>query len=234
VLGTKEYREAADLFRRVLSADPEDLAARIGLAAVYREEGILDEAIWQMLRAFELAPGNGEVRQQLRALFERRDGRAPGRLKLNSAALARVYMRDGWYERAVDELRVQIESEPDRVDLRVALAEALWRAGRRQEAVETSEEILVELPFCLKANLFLGQFYAETGDSDAAWDRLQIAQALDPENRVATDLFGEASYLPPQNVTVRLPHEEPTTEEFPTGDDEDLPQWLRSLSVEQD
>ncbi|MCZ7569514.1 MAG: tetratricopeptide repeat protein [Ardenticatenaceae bacterium] len=227
-----EYREAADLFRRVLSADPEDLEARTGLALIYREEGILDEAIWQMLRAFELAPGNGDVRQTLRRLFEQRDGRAPGRLKLNSAALARVYMRDGWYERAIDELRTQIDAESDRVDLRVALAESLWYAGRRQEAVETAHEILNELPYCLKANLILGQFYAQESDIDPAWDRLQVAQALDPENQIAQQLFGAASYLPHHRATVRPAGEAQGV--FETAEDEELPQWLRSLSLDEE
>lgn len=227
-----EYREAADLFRRVLSADPEDLAARTGLALVYSEEGILDEAIWQMMRAFELAPGNGEVRQNLRHLFEQRDGRAPGRLKLNSAALARVYLRDGWYERAIDELSAQLDSESDRVDLRVALAESLWRAGRRREAVETAHEILDELPFCLKANLILGQFYAEESNIDSAWDHLQVAQALDPENQVAQQLFGSASYLPPHQTMIRPPDK--TAGAFQLAGDEDLPQWLRALSLAQE
>lgn len=227
-----EYREAADLFRRVLSADPEDLLARTGLAHIYREEGILDEAIWQMMRAFELAPGSGEVRQNLRRLFEQRDGRAPGRLKLNSAALARVYMRDGWYQRAIDELRTGLETEPDRVDLRVALAESLWRAGGRQEAVETAHEILTELPYCLKANLILGQFYAEESNIDPAWDRLQVAQALDPENEVAQQIFGGSSYLPPHRATIRPPGE--TRGAFETAEEEDLPQWLRSLSLDEE
>src|SRR5689334_20016866 len=56
-----DLREAADLFRRVLSADPENFMAHAGLSMIYTEEGILDEALWQMMRAFELAPANGEI-----------------------------------------------------------------------------------------------------------------------------------------------------------------------------
>ncbi|HYN89304.1 MAG TPA: tetratricopeptide repeat protein, partial [Ardenticatenaceae bacterium] len=226
-----DYHEAGDLFRRVLSADPEDFIARAGLALVYRQEGALDEAIWQMLRAYELVPGNAEVREHLRQLFEERDDRAPGRFKLNSAGLARIYMRDGWYERAADELRAQLDAEPDRVDLRVALVECLWRAGQRGEAAETAAEVLQELPYCLKANLLLGQALAEEGDSELAWQYLHVAQALDPENAVAQRLFGMASYLPRYNATiVPLNNREGPA----SGGEEEFPDWLYRISLDDE
>ena len=40
-----EVGYAADLFKRVLSADPEDLESRVGLGIIYTEEQALEEAL---------------------------------------------------------------------------------------------------------------------------------------------------------------------------------------------
>lgn len=221
-------KDAIEIFHRVLSVDPESFPAHAGMATAYAEEGESGEAIWYMLRAFEREPRMKEVRQQLRYFYEMRDGHAPGRLHLNRAALARMYMREGLYDRAVDELREEIQAEADRVDLLVALAEAEWFANRRQEAVQTAQKILLELPYSLKANLLLTQFYAEEGDYASADHFARIPHQLDPENDVAVALFGETSYLRPLRVPFGTHEEEPSA---PRTDEQRLPEWLADLSL---
>ncbi|MGH2541408.1 MAG: tetratricopeptide repeat protein [Ardenticatenaceae bacterium] len=194
--------DAIQLFGRVLSIDPEDFAAHTDLATLYGEEADFDRALWHMARAFEMNPGVREVREELRHLYQLRDGRAPGRLPLTHAAPARYDMREGRYDRAIEELHAALEGEPDRADLLVALAEAQWRAGMRQEAVRTADVVLAELPHCLKCNLIVGEFYAQEGDSQSADRYLSIAQRLDPENEVAAQLFGSEGSLQPRTVPV--------------------------------
>jgi tetratricopeptide (TPR) repeat protein len=218
--------EAVEIFQRVLSADPEDFVAHAGLAAAYAEQNSLDEAIWHMLRAFEVRPGMREVREQLRYLYELRDGYAPGRLQLNRAALARVYMGNGWYNRAVVELKAELEREGERLDLRSALAVALWGAGQRKEAVRVAADLLEALPFCLKANLILGEFYARSGDLTMADRYLATANQLDPENELASHLFGSTSYLRPRRVSITRLDEEAAGMAV-----EALPEWLEDLSL---
>jgi len=70
-LKRRMHSEAEDFFNRVLSADPEDFIAYVGLSII-SEEKDLDEAIWRMERAFELAPDNAEARKELRRLYARR------------------------------------------------------------------------------------------------------------------------------------------------------------------
>ena len=71
-LGLAEYEEAAKLFRRALGVDPEDPVPYAGLGIIFEERGLLEEAIWQLERAFELAPGRDELRRELGRLYERR------------------------------------------------------------------------------------------------------------------------------------------------------------------
>jgi len=228
------YREAADMFRRVLSSDPENFPARARLGELFAEEESLDEALWQTERAFELNPGDADVRNRLRELHTKRHGTQPDRLKLNGVALGRLYARGGWHDLAIQEFLSLLDKDPARVDVRIALAEALWIAGRRQEAAIISEELLAELPNCLKANLILGQIWTESG-LDEGWDRLQLAQDLDPENRVAQQMFGPESPLPLQEATIPPVGTAPPVvmEEVPETEPERLPAWLQSLSEEE-
>src|SRR3990172_6016470 len=90
-LEKEDDRAAIDLFQRVLSADPEDFVARVGLSIVYDRQGQLDPAVWQMERGFELMPSNDVIQTELRRLYGRRDGAEPQHISLTRGALARMY-----------------------------------------------------------------------------------------------------------------------------------------------
>jgi tetratricopeptide (TPR) repeat protein len=246
-----DYVEAANLFKRVLSVDLEDVIAYVGLGIIYDEQGALEEAIWQLERAFELTPGNAEIRRELQRLYQERDGTAPPRLRLTPAALGRLYLKEELYERAIDEFRGVLEEDPDRPDIQVALAQALWWSDQRREAAEVCKDILDKLPNCLKANLILGEILLNSDREEEGQTLLRKAQALDPENIVAQELFREQSPLPLHAVSVRRleeeeleaeakeispapPEEEAEPEEAPPPTDEAeleeaMPDWLRKL-----
>jgi len=208
-LEKNEFQEAKDIFQRVLSADPENLTARVGLSVVYKEDGLLDEAIWQLERAFELAPGNSQIWEELSQLYQQKGIRKGPRLKLNSVALGRIYAQGGLFHQAISEFRASLERDPRRVDVQVALAEALWHNEQRLEAAEVCRNILEKLPHCLKANLILGEILLRGGNEEEGEALLQRAKELDPENRLAQELFGTRSPLPLEEVKVpRLGEEE--------------------------
>jgi len=187
---------AVNLFLRVLSADPERLEPYVGLAEVYERRREYDEALWYLERAFELAPGDGSVREALVRVREAVTGAAVERLELTQGALARLYLRGRFFAKAAQELRALLEQDPDRVDLRVALAEALWRNRERARAESVCQALLVDLPNCLKANLLLGYMWLRTPKEDEGRALLARAQALDPDNEMAQRLFGRRSPLP--------------------------------------
>jgi tetratricopeptide (TPR) repeat protein len=254
-----DYVEAASLFKRVLGADMEDMVVRVGLGIVFDEQGALDEAIWQLERAFELSPGNAEIRMELQRLYGDRDGSPPAKLKLTPAALGRLYLREELYQRAIDEFRDVLEEDPERPDVEIALAQALWWSAQRQEAAEVCEAILEKYPHSLKANLILGEILL-SGDREAeAKSLLDVAEALDPENLVAQALFRDKSPLAPKAVAVAVLDQTKLAEEMseveavaPEGSgrapresyqppaptqqplDEAMPDWLRKLREEEE
>ncbi len=196
-----ELDAAQDLFRRVLSADPENAVAYIGLASIFEERQLTDEAVWHMERAFELSPAHPEIHKELLRLQTVNSRKARARLKLTPGALARLYAYQGLLAQATQELRAIVAGDPTRLDTRTALAEMLWRTGRIHEAAQVAQDLLGPLPYCLKANLILGTAWKESGlpESEAY---LQRAQQLDPSNHVAANLLGARSPLLPSEPTV--------------------------------
>ena len=214
-LAIGEHAEAANLFRRVLGADPENAIAYAGLGVIYEERGLLEEATWQMERAFELTPYNAGVRATLSGLYAQLDVTPRRRLKLTRAALARCYARGRLYPKAIGELREIVQDEPDRVDLRVSLAEALWHDEQYEAADAVCQGILNLASNCLKANLILGEIcLRDKKREDQGRAHLERAQRLDPENRVAQQVFGDRSPLPPRIVPL-IPRKELKEEPLP-------------------
>jgi tetratricopeptide (TPR) repeat protein len=194
------------MFRRVLSADPEEPVAYAGLGAIYEERGLVEEAIWQMERAMELSPRNAEIRRALRNLYEKRGGLHSRRVKMTRGALARGYMRGHLYPKAIGEIRDIVQAHPHRLDLRVALAQALWHDRREQDAAAVCQGILDDLPNCLKACLMLGQVWLNSDKDERARSLLQVCQTLDPDNEVAQNLLGPRSPLPLR--VARIPYQQ--------------------------
>jgi tetratricopeptide (TPR) repeat protein len=224
VLEKGDLEAAGDLFSRVLSMDPEGFVARVGMSIANDKEDSLDQAIWHMERAFELAPDNRAIAGELRRLYKQRDGREPDQVPLSRGALARLHARGNLYPQAINELRQLLADEPNRVDLQVVLAETLWRADRRVEAAETSLAILEKLPYCLKANLILGEIWTSGGREAEGAAHLERARMMDPQNQVAQSLFGDRSPLSP--VQVRIERLEYTP---PPAPEEQEPDWLETL-----
>jgi tetratricopeptide (TPR) repeat protein len=189
-LALGEHGAAADLFRRALGVDPEDPIGYAGLGLIFAERGLREEAIWQLERAFELAPGRDGLRRELSRLYTERGG--DGQVQLTRAALARIYTRGGLWNKAIGELRDLVAREPYRLDLRVTLARTLWRAGQREEAARAAQAALDQAPNALVPCLILGAHWCAEGRTDEGQRLLLTAQELDPEGREASRLLGEA------------------------------------------
>lgn len=179
-----ETDQAKDLYLRVVSADPTNLIAHWALSLIAEAEHDHEWATWELLRAWEAGPEHPELRKELQRLT----GSKPS---LTPLALAQLYAAGGLFDKAVEELRKLLAAEPGRLDVAVALAENLWRAGLPEEAARACETILDDSPDCLKANLLLGCWLY--GGSDEGRERgrglLQRARELDPDVAVAAELL---------------------------------------------
>lgn len=234
LLEQDDLDDAADVFHRVLSADPEDFIAHAGLAIVHKQQNLLPEAAWHMERAFEVEPYNGAIRESLQDLIGRRDGLPPEQLTLTPGALARIHVRGELYPQAIADLRQLLSEEPDRVDLQMLLAEALWRDGQRIDAAEECNRILAQLPNCIKAHAILGEVCLVTDRVDEAQDHLRrVFELVLPTN-------SSLSYDSPVGAAFRtehspvLPNKIPldrATDELAADRAADAADWVQDLDL---
>jgi tetratricopeptide (TPR) repeat protein len=233
-----QHGDAADIFQRILSAEPNDFVSHVGLSIIREEDGALDQALWHMERAFELAPNNAAVQSELRRLYGKRDGAEPVRIRLTRGALARQYLQGDLYGPAIAELKLQLAAEPDRMDLQVVLAESLWRDQQRVETVERCNLILEKLPNCVRANSILAELRLANNQEDEAQPYLRRWRELTPYETQAVGLAvvgaaaagAAAGATLPEPSPLELPHLEWTRPERAEGELE-APDWVRELGL---
>ncbi|MCQ3932938.1 MAG: hypothetical protein DPW16_21010 [Chloroflexi bacterium] len=180
LLEKARHEEAAQVFPRLLSADPNDFVAHVGMSSIYENQQQLNQAVWHMERANEQMPNNNVILNELKRLYKRRDEASPRKIQLTRAALAQQYLNSGMHEQAITELRRSLVEQPNRLDLRVRLATALWDAGHLLEAGELALEVLRVLPDCLPLNLLMAKLWIETRRPDDAKPFLEKVEALAP------------------------------------------------------
>jgi len=187
-LANRQLDRAQESFERVLRSDPENIPAHVGLGITAERQGQLDRAIAEFEQALEIKPDMTELRSQLLRLYSEGFGSENAQLRLSRAGLARLYAKGHMLPQAITEFRQVINDQPDRFDAMVALAEALWRDGQEDEAIDLCRDILAERPESLKANLLLGYLLSSSGrpEGERYW---QAAVRMDPYQGVAQALF---------------------------------------------
>lgn len=178
--GQENQQDALDLFQRVLSADPNHFVAHIGMSECYLESEAIEQAIWHLERAFEQAPSNLDLQEEIKRLYVKRDGKAPRKIQLTSSALARLYNKGKLYPQAILELEKAITNDPERLDLQVLLAEALWHNHQEVLAGKVAAQVLKRLPYSIDANRILAQLWLKAGQHKEARPFLDRVKELDP------------------------------------------------------
>lgn len=247
-LEARRYADAVNIFQRVLSALPSDFVSHLGLSIIREDEGNLDAAIWHMERAFEIQPYNGAIQEELRRLYERRDGSAPAKVRLTKSALARMYAKGNLYQQAAAEARGILSADPQRVDVQLLLAGMYLKSGKSVEAAEIATKVLNRLPYSLEANQILVRILENSDHKEEYRQYKDRLISLDPyEARVTGDVT-DTSQVPGEVVQIDrldiageqlVPSDSPadwmtslglTASDFETELDDELPEWLVAAS----
>jgi len=147
------------------------------LAVAYDALGRLPEAGWHRERAIEIEPYSAAAWNELEDSPDWSSDSASQRPVLTRAALARIHVRGGLYPQAIAYLRSATSSGAGRPDLQTLLAEALWREGRRIDAVEQCRGLLTLLPNSVKANSIMAESLLASDQVDEAQAYLARVQA---------------------------------------------------------
>jgi len=215
--------EAAEVLRRMLGARPQDFKANWQLARAYQEMGQGDRALWHAERAFDQRPNHRETMDLIRRLALEERGERIERVGLTAGALAQQHVRNNALTEALDVLNAALARDPNRIDLQLMRARALWLDGQRMAAAEAADEILGKLPYSIVANRIMTELWlSEQRPSDA---QVYLARIEDLDPYLARQLAtGEA---PPEDL-VKL--EELDYDSIPRHEVAIVnPDWLDSL-----
>ena len=179
-LENRQFKEAADIFQRVLMAVPDDFVSHVGMSIIKDEDGKLDEAIWHMERAFEVQPSNPAINDELRKLYGRRDGMDPARIRLTRDALANMYIQGALYGQAITEIKSIQAEDHNRPDLDVLLVRAYFLDGRKNQAIDVCTNLLHTHPYCLTALETLIELIPQGEKQEIIQSYRQRVNSLDP------------------------------------------------------
>ncbi len=217
-VGDGRYREALDLYRRVIEQLPDDPVVRFEYAQLLRDLNVADEAGKQAREAVRLDPSFSEARRLLGSIELSGAGADPVRLdraieelreahKLaptdvaTTASLARALLERGRPGEAATLLDGLPEGRSQPGLMRLT-AEARGKSGRFREAEATYRELLELDPGDRESQAALVDLYEDQDRLDDAVAQLQEMEKRDPENaaigeRITLDFaragrFGEA------------------------------------------
>ncbi|MCY3831776.1 MAG: tetratricopeptide repeat protein [Chloroflexi bacterium] len=180
LIASGRWDEAAGLLRRALGAQPQDFHIHSQLARAYQGLADFERAIWHAERALDQQPSDRETISLIRELYRAHRQEEIDRLQLTAGALAQQQIRGSLLTAALDTLANALERNPNRVDLQLLRARALWLDGQRMDAAETALNVLDRLPYAIDANRIMTELWlAEQRPSDAQ-TYLKRIEDLDP------------------------------------------------------
>ena len=156
-------------------------------------------AYWQGTALLERDDVKGNVDAAISS-FERALSHDPN-CALAHAGLGQAYRRryidtrdPGWAQRAIEEASIALRMDPDRPEVRYALAVTYAGSGRTKEAVEELQGALAVRPNYEDARRLLGQVLAQQGQIEAAIAEFRKAIALRPTSASGYGAMGLVLY----------------------------------------
>ncbi|MGH2469970.1 MAG: hypothetical protein ACRDGF_07840, partial [Chloroflexota bacterium] len=194
-------RLTAELILSAISHEyPRHCRAALLEGQLQQASGNVDAARASLRVAALVDPRDREIRRALVACGSEPDRRvmldlppleAIGgeRPAISAEALGHLFSRQCLWHQAAKQLGPLWPRQPERLDVGVALAEALWHMGEAAQAQRVCREVLEASAECLAPNLILAQLLTAGGNVTEAAPLLAAAQAVDPENVAAQELY---------------------------------------------
>ena len=201
----RRYREAIEVWQKVIDGDPGNLGARVGLAGAYFEVGREDSAILQLDTVLEADPGNHDALVAL-ATIHVKMGRGAEALEISERAI-RIKPDDGEShfnralaleilgrtDEAMKEYRETVKYAPDHAEAHANLVQLYLAYGRVEEAMAAGEKAVGLASGQPEIHYVYGQALDSHGDYGEAMRNYSIAIELD--STFAPAYIGAASAL---------------------------------------
>ena len=176
----QRYEEAGEIFRRLLAAIPDDFSSHYQLSIIYENENRPDASLWHIERAFDVQPGSTQVNDRLRELYKKFRDVDVDKIQLTAGAVANQYVKAGMHAEALELLDRTLKKVPDRADLQLIKARALWSNDDHVEAAEVALDVINSYPFAVDANRIMTELWLEAERPSDAQRYLSRVEAIDP------------------------------------------------------
>jgi tetratricopeptide (TPR) repeat protein len=200
-----EYDRAESAFQKVLASLPDDFVSNLGMSLLREKQTNLNGAIWHMERANETQLGNTAVQNERRRLYKLRDGIATSRLPGTNGNLVRMYLNGDMLSNAINEINTVLMDDPTRMDVRVLLAQAYFRSGKKEETIQICRELLKELPYCFEANRILYETRSPAIKVEEMQTLQQRLRELDPYYEFITPDQPDSKKVSDDRVLLNIP-----------------------------
>lgn len=204
-LELREYDKAETAFQKVLASVPDDFVANLGMSLLREKQTNLSGAIWHMERANEAQLGNTALQNERRRLYKLRDGIATSRLPSTNGNLIRMYLNGDMLSNAINEINSVLIEDPTRMDVKVLLAQAYLRSGKKEETIQTCRELLKELPLCFEASRILFESRSPVIKIEEMQALQQRLRDLDPYYEFVTPDQPDTKKVPDERVLLDIP-----------------------------
>lgn len=208
-LEQRDEASAERAFTAALQRDPQCVGAYVGLGLIAEARREPEKALAFFQAAWEIAPTRNDLRERVVRLASDTYG-PEGRLQLTRAALGSIHYQAGRWGRAVNECAAVLAEYPGRVDVRLRLAEALWRRGEWERAAANCRAVLEQSPGAFGALVLLADIERRLGNDEEAAKLRERVRAADPDGSRAAEMLAAV----PDRVDFFLPAEPPVVEEL--------------------
>ncbi|HKS96174.1 MAG TPA: tetratricopeptide repeat protein, partial [Terriglobia bacterium] len=158
-LRDKKPEKAEEVLKRAVALQPDSVDTLYLLGQAYQDEHKALQGLEVLLRAHKLAPENTDV------IF----------------LMARLSMQQSYYEDSIQLLEQGVKIAPKRADLRAALGESYFVAGKVDKAKEEFQTLL-DLEPSSRSYAFMGLCYRHLGKFDEAKKYFEEGLKKDPQN----------------------------------------------------
>ncbi len=190
----RDYGKALQNADEVLKLDPRNLAARLIRSSALAAVGNRDQARKELAETVAAFPNSSEafVQMGLLDLAEKKYKDAESTFsKLYQSnpedlrglmGLSETYAGQEQYDKAVQLLQSELAKRPDLTQIRIALGNLAFRAGKYDLAVQNYKEMLAKEPDNGGVYVRLGETYRKKGDTRSAIEAFRKAKELLPND----------------------------------------------------
>ena len=229
LLGEKRLSEAAGVFSKILSVYPDDVLTHMKLSEIYEADDDYAASISHMERAFESQPSNLSIQENLKRLHARQAGNEPVKIRLTYGALVRMYVKGELYQQAISEATSLLETNDQRVDIKLLLAKSYLDSGSEELAISVYDDILASYPYCFEANHMVDKLRYQQENNDKTSINRQRMIEVDPYQAFATTSLTSTEEEPADKILLEFQEYLPGE----TGYDENE-NWSEYIGIQND